>query len=397
MLDKNFIKSQVDAYFSEIVEIRRHIHQHPEIAFQEFETAKYICSKLDEFGIKFETGIAQTGTIGWIYGKNPEKKLIALRADIDALPIIEENDIEYCSVNKGTMHACGHDAHTACLLGAAKILQTLRDSFEGTIMLIFQPGEERLPGGARLMLEAGIFNEHKPELIIAQHVLPDLECGSVGMKPGIYMASSDEINIIVTGKGGHGATPHQLIDTVLVASHIVVALQQIVSRNADAAIPTVLSFGKVTANGATNIIPNEVKLEGTFRTMNEIWRKDAHSKMKKLAQSIAEGMGAECEFVVKNGYPMLENSVILTPQAFDFAKNFLGEENTKVLDLRMTSEDFAFFAKEIPGVYYRLGVKRENTPIYHLHTSHFNINEQALKTGTGFMIWLALNFLETSN
>ncbi|MDP4207950.1 MAG: M20 family metallopeptidase [Bacteroidota bacterium] len=393
---KEEIRNFASEFYPEILLNRCHLHQNPELSFQEYQTAEFISQKLTEYKIEYQSNIADTGVVGWIKGKNPDKKMIALRADTDALPIDEENDVPYRSVNKGVMHACGHDVHTASLLGTARILNQLRNEFEGTVMLIFQPSEEKLPGGAKRMIDAGIFNNRKPAIILGQHVFPGLEAGYVGFRPGMYMASSDELYVTVRGKGGHGAMPHQVADTILIASHIIVALQQIVSRNAHAAIPTVLSFGKITANGATNIIPREVKIEGTFRTMNENWRAQAHEKMIKLAQSIAEGMGAECDFIVKKGYPFLVNDEAVTNSAVEFAGDFLGTDKISGLELRMTAEDFSYYTLEYPCTYYRLGVKKPGKVSFPLHSSRFDIDESALKTGPALMAYLAVSFLKKS-
>ncbi len=390
---KNKIIQLTSEFYAEIVQNRRFLHQHPELSFQEYQTSEFISKKLTEYGIEHRNGIAKTGIIGWIKGKNPDAKMIALRADMDALPIAEENDVSYRSTNHGVMHACGHDVHVASLLGTARVLNQLKDEFEGTVMLIFQPSEERLPGGARMMVEEGIFNERKPDAVIAQHVLPSLETGYVGFRPGIYIASTDQLYVTVKGKGGHGAIPYEVVDPVLAASHIIIALQQIVSRLADAAVPTVLSFGKIVANGSTNIIPDEVYMEGTFRTMNETWRTEAHDKMVKLAQSIAEGMGAECDFVIKKGYPFLVNDEKITTQAKGFAEELVGPDKVSGLDLRMTAEDFAYFTQQYPCTYYRLGVKKKDILSFPLHSSKFDVDEEALKTGVSLMAWLGVRFL----
>jgi amidohydrolase len=391
---KSKVKELASLYFKSIVGIRNHLHENPELSYCEFKTSDYVKLKLSEMNIPFTDGYVKTGIVGKIEGKNPGKKIIALRADMDALPILEENSVSYKSKNEGVMHACGHDVHTASLLGTAKILNELRDAFEGTVLLVFQPAEEKLPGGAKLMLEAGALSNPKPELIIGQHVLPGMEAGKVGYRAGMYMASADEIYLTIKGKGGHGALPHQLVDTVLVTSHIIVALQQIVSRNAYAATPSVLSFGKVNAPGATNIIPKEVKVEGTFRTMDEKWRKDAHAKITKIATSVAEAMGATCDVNIMVGYPCLINNEQITQDAISFSNEVLGEENVVALDLRMTAEDFAYYSQEIPSTFYRLGVMdQEGTINSPLHSSTFNIEERALETGMINMAYLAMRFL----
>ncbi|PCJ27368.1 MAG: N-acyl-L-amino acid amidohydrolase [Flavobacteriales bacterium] len=389
------IKEKAALYKEEVIIIRRHLHQNPELSFEEYNTSKYVCSKLDEFGIKYQSGIVKTGIVGLIEGINPNSKTIALRADLDALPIVEENDVSYKSVNEGVMHACGHDVHTSSLLGVAKILNEVKNQFEGTVKLIFQPGEERLPGGASLMIKEGVMENPTPDLIIGQHVYPQLEAGKVGFKSGMYMASTDELFMTVKGKGGHAALPHLNIDPVLITAHILTSLQQIVSRMSSPTAPTVLSFGKIIGNGATNIIPDKVELEGTFRAMDEKWREEAHVKMKKMAESIAESMGGKCEFKVVKGYPFLVNDEVVTDKAKQAAIDFLGKENVIDLDLRMTAEDFAYYSQIKPACFYRLGTNNESKNINSgLHTSTFNIDENALETAIGLMSWIALNELK---
>ena len=392
MVDR--IKQLSSNYFKEINEIREHLHANPELSFKEHNTSKYVQRKLTEYGIEFQAGYVETGIIGLIKGKNPTSKSIALRGDMDALPIIEDSSAAYCSKNKGVMHACGHDVHTSCLLGAAKILKQLENEFEGTIKLIFQPGEERLPGGAKLMIEEGVLENPTPQKVIGQHVYPDLEVGKVGFKKGMYMASADELHVTVKGKGGHAALPHRFIDPILIASNIIVSLQQIVSRSAKPDVPSVLSFGKIIGEGSTNIIPDEVKLEGTFRTMDEEWRFDAHKKMKALAESIALGMGGSCDFDVRVGYPYLVNDEVVTETHIQAAKEYLGEENVVDLDLRMTAEDFSYYSQVAPVCFYRLGTRNEAKGITSgLHTSTFDIDSKALEIGMGVMAYGAIKQL----
>lgn len=385
----NKIKGLADRFYPEVLNIRRHLHRNPELSFGEYRTSEYIASLLDKVKIPYRSGIAGTGIVGRIDGVHPGKRTIALRAELDALPVREETGKPWASVNEGVMHACGHDVHMACLLGASMILYEIRDSFEGTVLLVFQPGEEKAPGGARLMLDEGALDNPRPDLIIAQHVLPSLPVGSLGFKPGIYMASSDEIYIKVTGKGGHAALPHQTTDVVLIASYIIVALQQIVSRHADASVPTVLSFGKILAPGAVNVIPNHVSIEGTFRTMNEGWRKEALQKMISIVRSISEGMGAGCEINIIPGYPALINNPDATAGIMGHAADYLGKENIHSLDIRMTAEDFAFYSEKCPAVLYRLGVKNEQimSPA-ELHTPVFDVDEEAIRTGMGALAYI---------
>lgn len=383
-----------DSYYADVIGIRNHLHRFPELSFEEFSTSAYIQEQLKLLDVPFQTGFVKTGIIGRIEGIHPGKRIIALRADMDALPLTEKNDIPYRSENPGRMHACGHDLHMAALLGAARILQTLRKEFEGTVLLVFQPGEEKLPGGANRMLAEGAFKDQIPHLIIAQHVMPGLPTGTVGYRSGIYMASSDEIYITVKGKGGHAAVPHQLVDPVLIAAHIIVALQQIISRNANAAIPSVLSFGRVEAAGAVNVIPSEVKIEGTFRTMNEAWRNEAHEKIRSLVRSTAEGMGGSCELEILTGYPVLENHPLFTAKAAEYSRQLVGDDHVTELEMRMTSEDFAYYSQHFPAIFYRFGITDpEGRFASALHSSTFMADERALFTAMSNISWLALCFL----
>lgn len=397
--DRFMLTDQIHQYSEEIfqrtLQDRVHLHQHPELSFKEFETQKYVWQRLDEIGISKKQKVATTGIVALIEGKNPSAKTIALRADMDALPIQEANKVDYCSRNIGVMHACGHDVHTSSLLGVATLLQKMRNEFEGTIKLIFQPGEEKLPGGASLMIKEGALENPKPEAMFGQHVMPLIECGKVGFRSGVYMASTDEIYVTVKGKGGHGATPHLNIDPVLITSHIVIALQQIVSRNSNPIMPSVLSFGKVIANGATNVIPDTVYMEGTFRTLDEKWRMDAHQKMMQMAEAVAKGMGGSCEFNIVKGYPALINNPELTARAKKYAQEFMGKENVVDLDIWMAAEDFAFYSQQSSACFYRLGTRNEKRGITStVHTPTFDIDENALKTGVGLMTYLTLRELQ---
>jgi len=386
------VKKLAKKYFKDTVRIRRHIHQHPELSYQEVKTGHFIADQLKAYGIKYEHGCAENGVVGLVEGKNPKKKVVALRADIDALPIEEANEVAYKSTNKGVMHACGHDVHSASLLCTARILNDLKDKFEGTIKLIFQPAEEKLPGGASIMIKEGVLENPKPTSILGQHVHPPLEVGKVGFRPGMYMASADEIYMTVKGRGGHGALPHSCIDPILIAAHMLTALQQLVSRKSNPTIPSVLTFGKINSTGgATNVIPNEVKLQGTFRTINEKWRKKAHKHMKKMAKHIAKSMGGACDFKIVKGYPALINHPDLTINAKQHAIEYLGAENVVDLPIRMTAEDFSYYSQEMPACFYRLGTGNAKKGITSpVHTNTFNIDEVALELSTGMMAWLAL-------
>ena len=391
---KDQIKSLSSEYFEEVRAIRRHFHQHPELSCEEFKTAEFICRKLDEYGITYVKGVAETGIVGIINGINPESRNIALRADMDALPIHEENAVEYKSLVHSKMHACGHDVHMSSLLGTAKILNKIRERFEGSVKLIFQPSEETYPGGAIRMIREGVLKNPEPVSVIGQHVINTVDAGMIGLKAGPYMASTDEIYLIVKGKGGHAATPEIVIDPILIASHIVVALQQIVSRNANPFTPTVISFGKISGEGRTNVIPDKVSVEGTVRTYDETWRKSIHEKITFMASSIAKSMGGSCEVRIAHGYPFLDNDVQLTSEIREWAIEYLGEKNVLELDARMTSEDFSYFANELPSCFYRLGIRNEEKGIVsNLHTSTFDVDESCLQTGMGLMAWIAIKRL----
>lgn len=390
---KEKIKSLSEKYHQENISNRRHIHANPELSFEEFKTSEFVISKLKELGIPFEKK-AGTGIVAILKGDKPSEKVFALRADMDALPIMEANDVAYKSTNPGVMHACGHDVHTSSLLGTAKILSELKSEFGGSIKFIFQPAEEKLPGGASIMIREGALENPKPTGILGQHVMPFMEVGKVGFRKGKYMASTDELYVTVKGKGGHGAMPNLNIDPVLISCHIIIALQQIVSRVADPKIPSVLSFGKIIANGATNIIPNEVKIEGTFRTLDEKWREEAHVKMKKMAEMMAESMGGTCEFTIMKGYPFLINEEKLTGRVIEGAKEYLGAENVEELDVWMAAEDFSYYSHEADACFYRLGTRNEAKGITSsVHTPTFDIDENALQVGPGLMAYLALKEL----
>lgn len=390
------IKSLSEQYSGEVIEARRHLHENPELSYQEYNTAKYVTGKLKSFGIVVKEGVATTGLIAEIEGKNPGKKSIALRADMDALPINETSEIPYKSKVPGVMHACGHDVHTASLLGTAKILNSIKDQFEGTVRLLFQPGEEKNPGGASYMIRDGALKDPQPSGIIGQHVFPLLPVGKIGFREGMYMASCDEIYLKVIGKGGHAAAPELAIDPILIASHIIIALQQIISRNASPKQPTVLSFGNIIGKGATNIIPNEVNIAGTFRAMNEEWRVSALKKIKKMAESIAEGMGGKCEVEISKGYPYLENNPELTRRIRSAAEAYVGRDNVVDLDITLGAEDFSYYSQVIPASFYRLGTNNTAKGITsYVHTPTFDIDEDALKLGPGLMAWMAINELTT--
>jgi hippurate hydrolase len=386
MLEK--IRTLAKEYAPEFIAVRQHLHAHPELSYQEFETSQYVQEKLKKWGIPFEIK-ATTGVAGLIKGKNPEKRVIALRADMDALPIKEENNVSYKSKNDGIMHACGHDVHTTCLLGAAKILNEIKNEWEGTVKLIFQPGEEKNPGGASLMIRDGVLENPRPAAIFGLHVHPGLPVGKMSFRDGIVMASADELYITIKGKGGHAASPHLCIDPILVASHLIISLQQLVSRNNNPHNPTVLSITAFNGGTTTNVIPNEVKLKGTFRAMDEEWRFKAHELIRTLSTQLVRSMGAEIDLLIDVGYPSVYNNEKLHELAKQKAEIFIGASNVEETEKRMGAEDFGYYTQQIPGCFFRLGVMNEAEGITSgVHTPTFNIDESAIETGMGMMAWL---------
>ena len=388
---KEKIRQLASAYSTEFINIRHHLHAHPELSYQEYQTSKFIQDKLKEYGIPFVI-MAETGVVGLIKGKNPDKKVVALRGDMDALPIREENDVPYRSTKDGVMHACGHDVHTTCLLGAAKILNELKNEWEGTVKLIFQPGEERNPGGASILIKEGVLENPRPQAIFGLHVHPQLETGKLSFRGGQVMASADEIYITIRGKGGHAAAPHLAADTILIASNLVVSLQQIISRNRDPFQSSVLSISSFQGGHTTNVIPSEVKLMGTFRALNEEWRFKAHKLITKMAIGLVESMGAEIDLHIDVGYPTVFNNEELNAKARTLAEEFMGKEKIETTEMRMGAEDFGYYSQVIPGCFYRLGVGNAAKGISSgVHTPTFNIDENAIEIGMSMMAWLGSN------
>ncbi|MEO5893030.1 MAG: M20 family metallopeptidase [Ferruginibacter sp.] len=382
------IKTLAKKYAGEFISIRRHLHAHPELSYQEFETSRFVQEKLSELRIPFEIK-ATTGVIGLLQGKNPGKRVVALRADMDALPIIEENEVSYKSTVPGVMHACGHDVHTSCLLGAAKILSELKEEWEGTIKLIFQPGEEKNPGGASILIKEGVLENPAPQNIFGMHVHTSLPAGKLSFRGGMVMASADEIYISIRGKGGHAAAPQFAADTILIASNLIVSLQQVISRNNSPFNPSVLSITSFQGGNTTNVIPSEVKLMGTFRAMNEEWRFKAHDLIKKLSTELVHSMGAEIDIKIDVGYPFVLNNEQLSAAARSTAEAYLGKENVEETELRMGAEDFAFYSHQIPACFFRLGTGNEAKGItIGGHTPTFNVDEDAIEIGMGVMALL---------
>ena len=399
----NTIKNLANFHFKDVVEFRRHIHQHPELSFQEFKTSEFVCSILDKHSISYTKGIVKTGVVAIIEGKNPSKKTILIRADLDALPIEEKNSVKYISKNSGVMHACGHDAHTASVLGTAIILNELKSEFEGTVKIMFQPGEEVLPGGASLMIKEGVLQNPKVDIAIAQHVFPSMEVGKVGFRSEMYMASTDEIHITIIGKGGHAAMAGEYNNPLLVAASIIKEIEKQfpfviddegVSRNTNNNIPTVIAFGKIEGKGATNVIPETVYLAGTFRTMDELWRNEVKEKIKQISNDVCQIYKVKIELNIIDGYPFLSNDIAVTNLCKQAAVEYLGQENVEDLPLRMTAEDFAYISQVVPSCFYRLGTGNKLKGITSgVHTATFDIDEEALKISTGLMAWIAFKQL----
>ncbi len=395
---KNNIETLTESVFPNAVAHYRHLHRHPELSFAESETSAYICTTLQQFGIPYDTGFGGTGVLGIVHGRTEAGPVVVLRADMDALPIQENSGLPYASQTPGVMHACGHDIHTATLLGVAEVLNGLKNDFNGTILLLFQPAEEKFPGGANTMLQHGVFDHWQPDIIIGNHVLPGLDVGHIAMRPGVCMASADELFFTVTGKGGHAALPQMFVDPVLATSQIIVALQQVVSRNANPATPSVLSFGRFMANGATNVIPDKVEVAGTFRTLDDPWRDEAHKLIERIINHTAEAYGCRADITIHRGYPSVLNHVAYTTMAGEFAGELLGIDHVHPLDVRMTAEDFAYFSRKYPAVFYRVGIVGQSNPnCSGLHTATFKVDEETLKTSVSAMSYMALRFIEHFN
>lgn len=379
----------------ELVATRRHLHANPELSYHEHNTALYVSKKLTEMGIE-HIRLAVTGITGVLKGKKPGNgPVIALRADMDALPIHEANNSSYKSTNEGVMHACGHDFHMTSLLGTLRILKTLEAEFSGEVKFIFQPAEELAPGGALMMINDGVLENPRPLNIVGQHVMPELPAGKIGFHSGMYMASVDELYLTITGKGGHAAAPHQVIDPVLISSEILVLLQQLVSRRTNPLLPAVLSFGRFIADGVHNVIPDKVTIDGTLRTMDEKWRREAHELLQTTITQYAASMGAQADLYIKEGYPVLYNEPVLTAATRKWTEEYLGKEQVADIPKWMAGEDFARYSHLLDSCFYRLGVQYPGTEkVTPLHTATFDPDEEALVTGAGLMAWIALKDLE---
>jgi amidohydrolase len=389
------IRELARVYHSETIAIRRHLHAHPELSGEEESTAAFVVHTLGKLGVTCRSGVGGHGIVADIAGRDADAGCVALRADMDALPLTEENEVPYRSRVDGVMHACGHDAHTAILLGVARILTELKGSFRGTVRLLFQPSEERYPGGALPMIADGALENPVPDFLFGAHVSPELPAGTIGIRPGPFMASTDEVYLTVHGKGGHAATPHLNTDPVVTAANIITALQQLTSRLAPPDIPTLLSFGRVIADGQMNVIPDVVTLDGTFRTYQETWRGAAHTHIRRIASKTAESAGGTCDVRIERGYPVLVNESRATALAMQLAQQYLGEEMVVEVPRRMTGDDFAHFAAAIPACFCRIGTGNEKKGITaNLHTPRFDIDEKSLETAAGTLTWIATGVLQ---
>ncbi len=388
ILHKSFL------FKDEVIELRRHFHRNPELSYQEYNTASFIEGYLKEHNISFRNGVAGTGIIARIDGLRENGKVIAVRAEMDALPVTEKNDTAFKSINTGRMHACGHDAHMAMLLGTIRVISEIKNHFGGTVLFIFQPGEEKSPGGAKLIIDSGELNTPRPDIILAQHILPELETGKVGYRSGRYMASCDEIYLTVSGKGGHAAHPALTTDQIYIASKLIVGLKDEVARKqAENGIPTVLGIGKITGEGATNVIPETVEIAGTFRTFSENWRLEAQKLISSVSDEIARATGVAINVRIEKGYPVLVNNEALTARAAGLSSELLGKEKVEIFsETRMSSDDFSFYSSLAPSLYFRVGIKKKDVEMKKLHTPEFDLDEDGLETGVANMSWLIVNF-----
>jgi len=387
----HFIQKKSEELFEKVKGYREHLHQYPELSYQEEQTATFVENKLKEIGVSNIQRVGKTGVTALILGEKHtlNDNFIGLRADLDALPIHEQNDRPYKSKKDGIMHACGHDVHTSILLGVAELLLAIRNELPFPIKLIFQPGEEQNPGGASILIEEGVLEQPHVSKLYALHVFPELEVGKIGFKEGLYMASCDEIHLTINGKGGHGATPHQCIDPIVIGATLVTSLQQIVSRSCDPKTPCVLTFGHFEALGATNIIPSKAKLKGTFRTMDETWRAKALELIEEQINSIVATFGGTVELEIRKGYPCLINDESLTKELKNKSLKLFNNKDIVDLPIRLTSEDFSFYSQKAPVCFFRLGVaNKEKGIIYGVHHPQFDIDENALKYG---MMTMALS------
>ncbi len=382
------IQDKAKEYHRQMIDFRRHLHQHPELSYQEHETTDFIIQELKKLNVTVDRP-QETGCIAVIEGGKNSDRVVALRADIDALPIKEEGDHKenFISQKKGVAHCCGHDAHTANMLGVANILSDLKDEIEGTVLLIFQPGEEKLPGGGRLLCETGYLQEKGVDLIYGLHSYPQLEPGQIAVKKGPLMARPDEFNIEIIGEGGHAAAPHQAVDPIVMAAQAVNQIQSIVSRNVDPTEPAVVTVGKIRGGQTHNVIPEKVEMLGTVRTFSQETAEMIRDRIEAIIKGVTEAAGGGYTFNFDFGYPAVHNDARATQQLVDTAGALLGKKNVKLLENPiMAGEDFAFYQQEFPGVFFFLGSGRDETEsTYGWHHPKYNVDEDCFLTGAALM------------
>lgn len=388
----NSLRNKIEGMRGWLVEIRRTIHMNPELGFEEVETSSLISEWLEKFGIQVKQGLAHTGVVGLLEGKEPGKT-VAIRADMDALPLDERNQVPYASKIKGKMHACGHDAHVAILLGVANFFASNKDRVKGNIKWIFQPAEEG-GGGGRIMVEQGVLENPKVDAVFAAHVFPLLPIRKVGIYEREGLAATDRFTVKIMGKGGHGAQPHLSKDPILAAGHFITQIHSIVSRNINPLESAVVTIGKINGGTAFNIIPDDIELLGTARSLTPQVREDLKIRIEKILQGIARSFGTDYQFSYEHGYPVLINDPEMSRLVASACSIGIGNENVEVLKPSMGGEDFAYYLQKCPGSYFRLGIRNEEKGIVHpYHSSLFDIDEDVLPFGVEMFIRIIDQFL----
>lgn len=392
-IDFEQIEGFTEKIYEKVKSYREHLHIHPELSYKEYNTSKFVSDTLSKLGIE-NSFIGDTGVVALISGNHHEKNApcIALRADLDALPIQEENDVPYKSKIDGVMHACGHDVHTSILLGAAEIIHQNRNELNQPIKLIFQPGEEKNPGGATYIIRDGGLENPKVKKMVALHVFPDLECGHFGFREGLYMASCDELHMEVQGLGGHGALPDRTVNPIFMGSEFILAAKSYIDENTPDGVPSVINFGYFEAKGATNVVPDKAFVKGTFRTMDEEWRDKAKKQLLEIAARISEDYKGQVKLTISHGYPFLKNDIQLTHSIRDLAERNFGKDKVHHLPMRMTSEDFSYYSQLVPVCFFRLGVRnKEKEIVYGLHHPKFDIDSHSIKNGVQMFVSIAFS------
>lgn len=389
------IRADIDEILPGVVADRRHLHQNPELAFEEYETAKFVAERLQQLGVEdIKTGVGKTGVTGLVKGNKGDGKVIMLRADMDALPILEEVEAEYISQTAGKMHACGHDAHTAMLMGVARILMDHRDDFKGTVKLLFQPAEEVPPGGAQAMIKDGALQDPKVDASLGLHVAADMPAGQIGVRVGPGSAGSDRFRITIQGKGGHAARPQNAVDPVVIGSNIVLALQSLVSRETDPMDSAVISTTAFIAGEAFNVIPDTAELRGTVRTISEETRTRIENRLPEVVKGVASAMGAEVKIDYIKGYPSVQNDEVMADIVRRAAVEACGEDQVIESELGMGGEDFSYFSLEVPSCFFRCGTRNEERGIvWGHHHPKFDVEEEGFVNGMATMANAAITYL----